>query len=73
MQSMAAVWISPPSHFCTARLNTDVLFGKRFGMKTLAVLTGITSQHMLDTATPEETPDYYTESIADAVKARAVK
>ena len=55
---------------CTCRLNTDVLFGKKFGMKTLAVLTGITNQQILDSASAELTPDYYANSIADATMAR---
>lgn len=42
-------------------------------MKTLAVLTGITDQEILDSAPPEETPDYYADSIADAVKARSAE
>lgn len=52
------------------RLNTDVLFGKNFGMKTLAVLTGITDQQILDSASAELTPHYYADSIADAIKAK---
>lgn len=65
--------VSPPSLFCACRLNTDILFGKRFGLKTLAVLTGITNQEILDAAVPEQTPDCYAESIADAIKARTAE
>ena len=42
-----------------------MLFGKNFGMKTLAVLTGITDQQILDSASAELTPHYYADSIAE--------
>ena len=47
-----------------------MLFGKNFGMKTLAVLTGVTDQQILESASAELTPHYYADSIAGAVKAK---
>lgn len=48
------------------RLNTDIEFGKRGGLATLLVLTGIT--HESEVVGPEASstvPDYFTNSIGD--------
>jgi ribonucleotide monophosphatase NagD (HAD superfamily) len=47
------------------RLNTDILFGRQNGLKTLLVMTGVTQQTGLETAPQEQAPDYYCQSIAD--------
>lgn len=47
------------------RLNTDILFGRQNGLKTLLVMTGVTQQTGLETAPQEQAPDYYCQSVAD--------
>lgn len=47
------------------RLNTDIVFGRQNGMQTLLVMTGVTQQNGLVTAPQDQTPDYYSQSIAD--------
>merc|ERR1719378_916713 len=52
------------------RLDTDMLFGKRFGMKTLAVLSGVVSEQQiketqLSDPSHETLPDFYTDSVKD--------
>ncbi len=46
------------------RLNTDIEFGIRNGMKTLLVLTGICHREDVETKNGTE-PDYFCESVAD--------
>ena len=47
------------------RLDTDILFGKDGGLRTLLVLSGVTDEETLKS--PENTiqPDYYTSKLAD--------
>ena len=52
------------------RLNTDILFGRQFGMKTLLVLTGISKESDLHNAPPDLIPDFYTESVANMLLAK---
>jgi len=47
------------------RLETDIEFGKKGGLSTLLVLTGITSLNDLDNVKPEQTPDFVTQSLGD--------
>ncbi|KAF8523688.1 p-nitrophenyl phosphatase [Hysterangium stoloniferum] len=47
------------------RLETDIEFGKKGGLATLLVLTGITTKADLDQLTPERMPDYVTGSLGD--------
>jgi phosphoglycolate/pyridoxal phosphate phosphatase family enzyme len=47
------------------RLNTDILFGRQNGLKTLLVMTGVTLQSDLETAPQEQLPDFYCQSIAN--------
>jgi len=47
------------------RLNTDIAFGKKGGLNTLLVLTGITTKADVDGASPQETPKYITQSLGD--------
>jgi phosphoglycolate/pyridoxal phosphate phosphatase family enzyme len=49
------------------RLNTDILFGKINGLKSLLVLTGITKQEDMQTTAEDNLPDYYADSIADVL------
>ena len=46
------------------RLQTDIMFGKNHGLKTLAVLTGIVSEEDVLNAPVETRPDYYAASIS---------
>ena len=54
------------------RLDTDILFGKRCKMKTLAVLSGITTAETLETVRKEGSiellPDYYADSVKDLLE-----
>ncbi len=45
------------------RIETDILMGKRFGLATALVLTGVTSQATLEAS--EIIPDYVLDSVAD--------
>lgn len=47
------------------RLDTDILFGKRGGLKTLLVMTGVSTSHDLETASADTRPDYVLDSLAD--------
>ena len=55
--------------FESGRLETDMYFGRKFGTRTLLVLTGITKESDLkDDLPPEMTPELYTDSIADLLQ-----
>eukprot|EP00049_Salpingoeca_infusionum_P019633 m.362765 g.362765 ORF g.362765 m.362765 type:complete len:294 (-) comp20855_c0_seq1:358-1239(-) len=47
------------------RLDTDILFGKRSGMETALVMSGVTTPAILAQADEEHTPDMVLESVAD--------
>ncbi|CAH9051481.1 unnamed protein product [Cuscuta europaea] len=47
------------------RLDTDILFGKNGGCKTLLVLSGVTSLSMLQDPKNAIQPDFYTNSVSD--------
>lgn len=47
------------------RLDTDVLFGVDNGLKSLLVLSGVTTAEMLLSPENTVTPDYYADSISD--------
>ena len=47
------------------RLDTDVLFGVDNGLKSLLVLSGVTSEEKLLSDANKITPDYYADSIVD--------
>lgn len=55
-----------PSRLCMVgdRLDTDILFGKNHGLKTILTLSGVTSLDQLKQTKPELLPDYYVDSIA---------
>lgn len=48
-------------------LNTDILFGRRHGLKTLLVLSGNTKECNLEGLSSDNLPDYYADSIADLI------
>ncbi|RZC94395.1 hypothetical protein C5167_026128 [Papaver somniferum] len=50
------------------RLDTDILFGKNAGCKTLLVLSGITSLSALQDPSNNIKPDYYASKVADILK-----
>lgn len=50
------------------RLDTDILFGKNAGCKTLLVLSGVTSLLALQDPSNNIFPDYYTNNISDIVE-----
>jgi len=47
------------------RLDTDVLFGTDNGLRSILVLSGVTSEEKLLSDSNEITPDYYCDSIVD--------
>lgn len=47
------------------RLDTDILFGTDNGLKSLLVLSGVTSEEKLLSEENKITPDYYADSIVD--------
>merc|ERR1719506_771015 len=47
------------------RLDTDVLFGTNNGLKSLLVLSGVTTEEKLLSDANGITPDFYADSIAD--------
>ncbi|KAJ9180779.1 hypothetical protein P3X46_008987 [Hevea brasiliensis] len=49
------------------RLDTDILFGKNAGCKTLLVLSGVTNQSTLEDPSGTIQPDYYTSKISDCL------
>ncbi|ORZ37522.1 4-nitrophenylphosphatase [Catenaria anguillulae PL171] len=54
-----------PTRTCMVgdRLDTDVLFGQRGGCRTMAVLTGVTTESMLNQAEVAKRPDYVISSL----------
>lgn len=50
------------------RLDTDVLFGINHGLRTVLVLSGVTSQDQLLSDQTNIRPEYYMTSIADLLK-----
>ncbi|XWS18079.1 hypothetical protein CRYUN_Cryun32bG0011000 [Craigia yunnanensis] len=50
------------------RLDTDILFGQKAGCKTLLVLSGVTTQSILDESSNSIQPDYYTSKVSDILK-----
>ena len=60
--------------FFALRLETDIVFGRRYGMKTLAVLSGVVSIEQLEKLRLEDNgsellPDYFSESVKDLLNA----
>ena len=47
------------------RLDTDVLFGKDNGLRSLLVMSGVTSEQKLMSPDNTVAPDYYTDTIND--------
>eukprot|EP00262_Sarcandra_glabra_P002169 TRINITY_DN12432_c0_g1_i1.p1 TRINITY_DN12432_c0_g1~~TRINITY_DN12432_c0_g1_i1.p1 ORF type:complete len:307 (+),score=58.87 TRINITY_DN12432_c0_g1_i1:36-956(+) len=50
------------------RLDTDILFGKNAGCKTLLVLTGVTTLPILQDPSNNIQPDYYTSKLSDILE-----
>lgn len=56
------------------RLSTDIEFGRRGGIKTLLVLTGVTHEHELSQIQdPFQVPDFYVDSVDDLNKHHAAR
>lgn len=47
------------------RLDTDILFGQNAGCRTLLVLSGVTTQSILEDPSNHIQPDYYTSKVSD--------
>ena len=54
------------------RLETDILLGKKVGVTTVLVLSGITNQEMLQKAPPSHLPDYVIDSLSELSSLRTV-
>lgn len=54
------------------RLETDILAGKKLGITTILVLSGITNQEMLQKAPPSHLPDYVIHSLSELLSLRIV-
>ena len=52
-----------------ARLDTDILFGRQGGLRTLLVLSGVTSEAQVRAAGAPLQPDFYTAGLADLLPA----
>ncbi|XVF75150.1 hypothetical protein PTKIN_Ptkin13bG0164200 [Pterospermum kingtungense] len=50
------------------RLDTDILFGQNAGCKTLLVLSGVTTESLLNDSSNSIHPDYYTSKVSDILK-----
>ena len=55
------------------RLDTDILFGKDGGLRTLLVLSGVTTEERLMSPENEIQPDYYTSKLGDLLTINQVK
>lgn len=55
------------------RLDTDILFGKNGGCKTLLVLSGVTTLSMLQNPENSIQPDYYTDKLSDLLAENRVE
>merc|ERR1719183_1224231 len=53
------------------RLDTDILFGKDGGLRTLLVLSGVTTEERLMSPENEIQPDYYTSKLGDLLSIKA--
>ena len=51
------------------RLDTDILFGRQGGLRTLLVLSGVTSEAQVRAAGAPLQPDFYTAGLADLLPA----
>ena len=47
------------------RLDTDILFAKKNNIHSLCVLSGISTEQLIQTCKDDIAPEYYTNSIAD--------
>jgi phosphoglycolate phosphatase len=47
------------------RLDTDILFGKDGGLRTMLVLSGVTTEEMLKSPENDIHPDFYTSKLGD--------
>ncbi|XP_031392025.1 phosphoglycolate phosphatase 2 isoform X2 [Punica granatum] len=54
--------------FLLQKLDTDILFGKNAGCKTLLVLSGCTSLSTLQDSSNKIQPDYYAEKVSDLLQ-----
>ena len=53
------------------RLDTDILFGKEGGLRTLLVLSGVTDEATLKSPENEIHPDFYTSKLGDLLSIKA--
>lgn len=61
-----------PEQICMVgdRLDTDVMFGKKGGLTTLLVLSGVTSEEELLSDGNTTHPDYYTSKLPDLLSCK---
>jgi len=53
------------------RLNTDILFGRRYGLRTVLVFSGVTQRGDLPPASQEQLPEFICDSIASLLTCRS--
>lgn len=56
--------------FSAVRTNTDIKFGRLHGMRTLLVLTGVSSREDLPNLPDDSKPEFYTTSIGELISCR---
>ena len=56
--------------FSSHRANTDMKFGRVHGMRTLLVLTGVTSREEIAELPDDSKPEFFTNSIGDMLSYR---
>ena len=55
------------------RLDTDILFGKDGGLRTMLVLSGVTTEETLKSPENDIAPDFYTDKLADLLCLKPVE
>ncbi|GLU20635.1 hypothetical protein SLE2022_368250 [Rubroshorea leprosula] len=70
MEFLLKKFQSSTSRMCMVgdRLDTDILFGQNAGCKTLLVLSGVTTQSILEDPSNSIQPDFYASKVSDVLE-----
>lgn len=72
LQGSSMDFLPPFPHTHTLlRLNTDILFGHRYGLRTVLVFSGVTQRGDLPPASQEQLPEFICDSIASLLTCRS--